>query len=100
MQEKVQAAWTSEMFLKYVEQCAYDAPQIAILVHQEGGVGSLQICHLAPPLVLVVVVAAAAAFLGFLLRKLLGNAGNLRRNRRSKAALWLSSSANVWVDGR
>eukprot|EP00434_Breviolum_minutum_P025955 symbB.v1.2.022947.t1/scaffold2067.1/size90749/7 len=23
--EKVQAAWTSEMFLKYVEQCAYDA---------------------------------------------------------------------------
>lgn len=43
LQEKVQAAWTSEMFLKYVEQCAYDAPQIAILVHQEGGVGSLQI---------------------------------------------------------
>ena len=77
------------MFLKYVEQCAYDVPQIAILVYQEGGVGSLQICQLAPPLLVVVVVAAAAAaaFLGFLLRKLLGNAGNLRRNRPSKVAL-------------
>jgi hypothetical protein len=25
-EEKVTAAWTSEMFLKYCEQCAYDVP--------------------------------------------------------------------------